>query len=50
MEVTYNFVNWENVIVLVDEKLDDMVIQLNKGLYNNNHKEIRYHQIFQNLY
>ena len=44
MEVTYSFVNGENVIVLVDEKLGDAIMQLDKDLYNNNHKETRRHQ------
>ena len=44
MEVTYNFVNGENVIVLVDEKLGGTIMQLDKDLYNNNHKETRRHQ------
>lgn len=44
MEVTYNFVNGENVIVSVDEKLGDTIMQLDKDLYNNNQKETRRHQ------
>jgi len=44
MEVTYNFVNGENVIVLVDEKLGGTIMQLDKDLYNNNHRETRRHK------
>lgn len=44
MEITYNFANGENVIVLVDEKLGSTIMQLSKDLYNNNHKETRRHQ------
>ena len=44
MEVTYSFVNGENVIVLVDEKLGGTIMQLDKDLYNNNQKETRRHQ------
>ena len=44
MEVTYNFSNRENVMVLVDEKLGGTIMQLDKDLYNNNHKETRRHQ------
>ena len=44
MEVTYNFANGENVIVLVDEKLGDTIMQLDKDLYNNNQKETRRHK------
>ena len=41
MEVTYNFANGENVIILVDKKLGSMIMQLDKDLYNNNQKETR---------
>ena len=44
MEVTYNFANGENITVLVDEKLGGTIMQLDKDLYNNNHKETRRHQ------
>lgn len=44
MEITYNFADGENVIVLVDEKLGSTIMQLSKDLYNNNHKETRRHQ------
>lgn len=49
MEVTYNFANGENVTVLVDEKLGDAIMQLDKDLYNNNHKETRRHQILNEM-
>ena len=50
MEVTYNFANGENVIVLVDEKLGDAIMQLDKDLYNNNQKETRRHQSLSKLF
>ena len=44
MEVTYSFVNGENVIVSVGEELGKTIMQLDRDLYNNNHKETRRHQ------
>ncbi len=44
MEVTYSFVNGENVIVSVGEELGKTIRQLDRDLYNNNHKETRRHQ------
>lgn len=41
MKVTYNFANGENITLLVDEKLGDAIMQLDKDLYNNNQKETR---------
>lgn len=32
MEITYNFADGENVIVLVDEKLGSTIMQLSKDL------------------
>lgn len=49
MEITYNFANGENVIVLVDEKLGDAIMQLDKDLHNNNQKETRRHQSLSEL-
>ena len=50
MEVTYSFVNGENVIVSVDEKLGGAIMQLDKDLYNNNQKETRRHQSLSKLF
>ena len=44
MEVTYSFVNGENVIVSVGEELGKTIRQLDRDLYNNNQKETRRHQ------
>lgn len=50
MKVTYSFVNGENVIVSVDEKLGGAIMQLDKDLYNNNQKETRRHQSLNEMF
>lgn len=50
MEVTYSFVNGENVIVSVGEEFGKTIRQLDKDLYNNNQKETRRHQSLNEMF
>ena len=44
MEFTYKFVNGENIKVSVAKEFESVMMQLERDLYNNNHKETRRHQ------
>ena len=44
MEITYKSVTGENIKVSVAKEFESVMMQMEKDLYNNNHKETRRHQ------
>ena len=43
MKITYEFLEWENVEIEVDESWGDVILEFNKKECNNNHTETRRH-------
>lgn len=49
MEIIYKFVTGENIKVVVAEEFEGAIMQMDKDLYNNNQKETRRHQSFNEI-